>query len=40
MRKIIKSIIPPMVTPFNDRERIEKNGHPGYGVVSITANVR
>jgi dihydrodipicolinate synthase/N-acetylneuraminate lyase len=28
MRKVIKSIIPPMVTPFNDRERIEKNGHP------------
>ena len=28
MGKGIEVIIPAMVTPFNDRERIEKNGHP------------
>jgi len=37
MGKGIEVIIPVMVTPFNDRERMDT---PGYDVVSITGNVR
>ena len=40
MGKGVEGIIPAMVTPFNDRDRIEKMDIPGYDGVSMTGNVR